>query len=105
MSKEWLEEKAAAMNEGAYLVVEGYEWTGLAVWRHGSFALPDDKFTWRMTECEELRLFDANGEWHCWRAGTEWDAKWRSAADWRERHIERKYILWGRDVTPSFNRS
>lgn len=95
MTQEWLKKRASELGGGALLFVEGYEWTGLAIWRNGEFDFPVD-FAWRLSELEEIRLFSDAGEWHCWRTGAYWDVRWAQASKWIDR-IERRHVLWGRD--------
>jgi hypothetical protein len=103
MTQSWLEERASELGEGAYLFVEGYEFTGLAVWRNGGFHFPVE-FSWRLSECEDLRLFADRGEWHCWRASTGWNMRWKEAADWKkEDRVERRHVLRGRKVREAGN--
>ncbi len=106
----WCKTKATELGSNAVLLVEGYEWTGVAVWRDGSWVFPPTangaavEFSWRLSELEDVRLFGDLGEWHSWRTGDGWRNRWVAAAKWANR-IEREYVVWGnrvKEATPGW---
>jgi CRISPR-associated protein (TIGR03984 family) len=104
ISLDWLKIQASALNESPFILVQGYEWTGLGQFSNGEFKF-GRLIEWRWSEIWDVRLFGDTGEWHCWKSG---DGSWfgRFAATEsvpKEFRIERDYVLWGRSIEKGKN--
>ena len=88
-----------APSEPAYVLLQGYPFTGFAIWSAGGLELPvgfaaptaaDWKLYW------DVRVFDGAQEWHCWRAQGKWRFRHARRRDWLPPNsMERTYALWG----------
>lgn len=94
----WLGARAADTGPSAYLLLQGYPYTGFALFENGELRIPAVPGTVTGTEWNlysDVRLFDGEQEWHCWRAGGRWRFRHARKTDWTG--IERVYVLWGND--------
>jgi hypothetical protein len=103
ISYDWLKTKVRELGEGRFILVQGYEWTGLGQFRDDAFIFDRD-VEWRWSEIWDVRLFGRAGEWHCWKSGDGvWFGRFVDAEKVPEDfRIERNYVLWGRGMHESW---
>ena len=96
MSLDWIVAKAADLGREPMVLVQGYEWTGLGYYRNGEIDF-GRKLPFLWTEYWDVRVFGEKGEWHCWRSGDVWRARYAAVEDWKD-HEVRDYVLKGREI-------
>lgn len=97
---EVVESKADGKNSGAWILLQGAGATGFGY-------VTDSGLLWGLQPKEiefagslpsDIRIFGENGEWHCWKLGGKWSARFAGSAEWGDEIHERCQPLWGSKV-------